>query len=350
MSYIVNSFIEQESLKLTEVIGDRKKIYLDINYWILLRDKDKRTWQEQAIFETLNRLVETKKCVCPISDVVFYEILKQSDTSTRNDTIKIVEKFSSGITIVDIKQRVGIEFRHWLNTLKKVDKQYHLKYLVWSKLTLILGYRFFSEKITTLKTIEEQKAALQFVSSVPILEGITSGIFQIPPFTFKDNVEEFNKNKELYKEQNATFKEMFLSELFGYIDLFCNSFDDVMFSMYEQETGRCPTEDERKAINGAKFRDAIFLGFQNGTIDKELPTLRIFPTLFASFRWNKDRKYKDGNDTMDVLHASCALPYCDFFFTENELCTIIRQHKLDQKYGCVVESKQEKIIELLNLI
>ena len=72
--------------------------------------------------------------------------------------------------------------------------------------------------------------------------------------------------------------------------------------------------------------------------------------LFAAVRWNKTRKYSDGNDTFDFMHATAALPYFDFFFTENELHTIIRQIKLDVAYGCVVESDPKKVLELLHSI
>jgi hypothetical protein len=67
-------------------------------------------------------------------------------------------------------------------------------------------------------------------------------------------------------------------------------------------------------------------------------------------RWNKDRVYKDGNDTMDVLHAVHALPNCDYFFTENELRSMIVQLKLDKLFNCVAESNPKKILEILSAI
>jgi len=69
----------------------------------------------------------------------------------------------------------------------------------------------------------------------------------------------------------------------------------------------------------------------------------------AVARWNKDRKYKDGNDTFDFLHVSSALPYFDYFFTERELSTMIKQRKLDEIYNCKVSSNIDEILEFLKV-
>jgi hypothetical protein len=85
-------------------------------------------------------------------------------------------------------------------------------------------------------------------------------------------------------------------------------------------------------------------------ITKELPVFRIVPELFASTRWDRKRIYSDGNDTLDFLHASFALPYCDFFFTERELRTMIIQRKFDNLYGCRVESNSNEALKILESI
>jgi len=67
-------------------------------------------------------------------------------------------------------------------------------------------------------------------------------------------------------------------------------------------------------------------------------------------RWNRDQIYKDGNHTTGVLYAANALLNCGYFFTENELRSMVVQLKLDQLFCCTVESDPKKVLTTLNSI
>jgi len=102
--------------------------------------------------------------------------------------------------------------------------------------------------------------------------------------------------------------------------------------------------------NADDYCKLIIQLFREDKLTNELPLFKIDPSLFGLMWWNKDRIYKDGNDTMDVLHASNALPNCDYFFTEKELRSMIVKLKLDKSFGGVVESDGKKVLEALNAI
>lgn len=170
------------------------------------------------------------------------------------------------------------------------------------------------------------------------------------PFKFKDDVDALNIAKEKYKTENKTFNQMYLSELGGYLEVFETDLNDSMEYVYFLDNGVFPTKEEKQNINPRHCRNMIYNLSKYDKLKTELPSFRIFPELNASVRWNKDRKYKDGNDTLDFLHASAALPYFDFFFTERELKTIIGQQKLDKLYNCKVESQPNEILKILNSI
>jgi len=135
---------------------------------------------------------------------------------------------------------------------------------------------------------------------------------------------------------------MFLSELCGLLDCYQPIFEQVSSELTEMEHGKSEALEPWAGL--------IYQCFKLNKITNELPFFRIFPTLFSLMRWNKGRKYKDGNDTLDVKHATCALPYCDYFFTENELKSMITQSQLDTAFDCIVESTPEGILGELNKI
>lgn len=78
-----------------------------------------------------------------------------------------------------------------------------------------------------------------------------------------------------------------------------------------------------------------------------MPFFRLCADIYTSFRWNKGRLDKDENDTLDVMHAAATLPYCDYFFKERELSTIIAQRNSDKLYDCKTASKLPNMIQIL---
>ncbi len=202
---------------------------------------------------------------------------------------------------------------------QKGNETYELKELIWTKTPFIIGY----ECVSMMETEKDQRSMFDLVSKISMLQTVTMAekTGEIVPFKFKDNVTALNENKQKFKYENSSSEDMFLSELAGYIDL---------------------PDESLKAL--------IFNEFKQKKITNELPVFHIVPLPFAAMRLNTNQKFRDGNDTMDFLHASFALPYCDFFFTENKLHSIITQLKLDNIYNCRAESKPEKVLEILELI
>ena len=76
-----------------------------------------------------------------------------------------------------------------------------------------------------------------------------------------------------------------------------------------------------------------------GTEPARLPSLAIEAALHASNRWDRGRRL-DANDLLDFRHAAAALAYCDAFFTEKPLRTMIEQKHiaLDRRFYCPVRA------------
>lgn len=342
------NYIKQKRLDLYNSIKTTKKIYLDTNYWIKLRDAEKKgNSTDKELLDKLKELVRQKKCVIPISEITFWEILKQSDFKTLKDSAILIDAFSQGISLITDDERRRLEFLvYWR---KKQNKStYESVELVWTKLSMNLLYNNlpqpeqFDLKIKFIEFIE----SITFFDMISIMEENND----YKPFVFKDNVDFLNEAKEKYKDQNRSFKQLFLSELGGYIDCFKDSLNETMEEMYYYDNGKRITEIEKSERDQNGLTDMMYNLFKLNKVTTEFPTFSILPELSASIRWNKSRKYVDGNDTIDFLHATSALPYFDFFFTEKELRTIISQQKLDINYNCIVESDINKVLEILDTL
>jgi hypothetical protein len=342
------NYIKQKRLDLYNSISTTKKIYLDTNYWIKLRDAEKNSNQtDKKLIDKLKELVKLKKCILPISEITFWEILKQNDFKTLKESATLIDEFSNGISLISDEERRQLEFLIFLRKAQKKPTIESIE-LVWTKLSMNILYNNlpqpeqFDLKIKFIEFLE----SITFFDIVTIME--EKEIFK--PFYFKDNVDFLNEAKEKYKNENKSFEQLFLSELGGYIDCFKDSLNHTMEQMYYWEHGKHITETDKSTIDQNDLKNIMYNLFRLNKVTTEFPTFSIIPELCASVRWNQSRKYVDGNDTIDFLHATSALPYFDFFFTEKELRTIICQRKLDTRYNCIVESDANKILDLLDTL
>ena len=339
-------YIKTKRLDTWHGISTCKRIYLDTNFWIRLRDaQGNRNSLDSDLLNKITGLVDSSICVLPISEVTFWEILKQGDFNSLRKSASSIDKLSKGISIISENERRTLEFLYFMRKAQKKDV-YPTRDLVWTKLSMNILYPILPqpENMELKKSFIDYLSAMQFSDMIDVL-GKSK---HYEPFAFQDNVDFLNAAKEKYKDENKSFEQMFLSELGGYVDLFKEPLNQARDQIFFWESGRDPTTKEKEGIDPNQFRNMIYNLFKYKKATTEFPTVSILPELFAAVRWNTTRKYKDGNDTMDFLHATAALPYFDFFFTERELSTVIKQRKLDFTFNCVVESDPKKVLEILN--
>jgi hypothetical protein len=344
----IDQYMKENSLKIWDRIKDLKLIYLDTNFWLRLRDEANAIPEARnGMLSLMCDLVKKQQCLFPISNVTYYEVLKQQDVTSRKDTLEMISKLSGGIAIVDDKQRIKIEFSYWMSSLQK-NKVPPAKHLVWGSLPIIIGHDGLSSIDYAQAPTEIQMEFFDLISKIPITAIASDAALKQHPFMFKDDVNEFNKNKKLFEHENNSFNQLLISEVGGMIEEACDLFSEAMQEKYLADTGRTATKEEIERFGTKEFGGLIYQFFKQNKMGVFMPFFRVCSAIYASFRWNKSRLYKDGNDTFDVMHAAGALPYFDYFFTERELHTIIVQQKLDELYGCTVASKPEVVLNLLD--
>ena len=90
---------------------------------------------------------------------------------------------------------------------------------------------------------------------------------------------------------------------------------------------------------------ALFFALTRDKARDVLRTLHIDASLHAAFRWDKKRKLRS-NDLDDFTHAKAALAYCNAFFTERSLRSLItsKHLALDKLYDCHVAATEDEAL------
>ena len=346
-------------LQLGEEIKNCKKIYLDTNYWLELRNVILGRQENKnfvKLLELLHNGVEAGKLICPISDENFYEILLQSDPSTLSASASLIDDLSKGVALLSTEERIKFEIRYFIHsTTKGKNPVYPPDIYVWSKVSHIYGAPYptltlFSpeEELVLKKAFCDQMWLCSLTDMIKELG--MENILSMPKYN--DISEKLNKSKIKYANENNSFKQLFLSEIAGVIDIFHHLFEEASVYLFEKEKGYKPATEEVAATNsGKQIANLIYHAFKKNKLGSFLPTLVIGAGLHASVRQDVNRKFKT-NDMSDFRHAQAALPYFDYFLTEHSLRDLVSRNNIgfDKKYKCKVLSDPDQAVECVTKI
>lgn len=356
MNLSIDEYARERRIQLGQEIRERKKVYLDTNYWIELRNV-KLGRQTNKIFhstlELLKQGVSSKKLLCPISDEIFHEILQQSDPLTLQASVDLIDELSEGVALLSSEERMQFEILSFTyGATDKAGTMHSTCVFVWSKVAYIL--ELVHPKLSSLtseKGLELQKLFFEHMWSMSLSDIVKTmgmnNILEMPKN--RDISDELNKGKTEHAHENNSFKQLLLSEIAGVMDLFYPLFEDAMSYLYEKETGNKPTQEEVSGSkSGEQLANIIYHAFKENKLGEYLPSLIIEATLHASVRQDTKRKFKK-NDMPDFRHAKAALPYFDYFFTEHALKDLVsrKNTEFDKKYNCHVVSKPVEAMEAI---
>src|SRR5580704_10892670 len=95
----LNSYKSERRFALGHDLLVKKRIYLDTNHWLGLREIHIGRSQQKAYAELYRRLgsvVEVGNVGCPASFPCIIELFKQDDQKTRVATAQVIDRFSLG--------------------------------------------------------------------------------------------------------------------------------------------------------------------------------------------------------------------------------------------------------------
>jgi hypothetical protein len=347
MTYNMEHHLFQKQKKLLNSISGKSMIYLDTNYWITLKDQASNNLDNRDFFNLISYLHKSGKAVFPISEVTFYEVRKRANVESLKKTLQVIDEFSQGITFLTRHDLIRRELKTYLSRLEAAPLNSHFL----TKLFFAIHPDFLNSPFSKANSnpMSEQFMIDSFWNTSLVDNNDLLSMRGHKPFVFNDNTEYLDEQKKIHENENNTFQEMFLSEVNGIIEEYEHIINEVFLKMSLESPHNFKLWEQE--LETHSFKKVIFNEFEMNNITNELPSLSIIAGLFANNRWDKTKK-SNKNDTMDFLHASFALPYCDYFFTEKSMGSSLTQKHLayDKLYSCNVKYKENDVLKVLESI
>ncbi len=332
----LDRYRKEKHLALSASIRGTKKVYFDTNFWIYLREAHLGKTSNQAKLRLLNLVLDLAnagRAIFPISETGFIEIFKQTDPVSLEATVKLVDNLSSGVSLIHIEERIRLEMLRFFYEL--LGKETHEpNALVWTKLAYVMGFQSpeFDGKNQNLfeaigKAFLDEMWELQLSDMLEVIgHSAARSLPQMP-----DISERLNLGKSESVGDAHSFAKMLRIELSGSIQ----AYEDV----FHELSSRLDSTDPN-ILAGFLFNHLTTL-----PNSLHLPSLVVQSGLHAAVRWNKAHKFKP-TDMNDFRHAAGALPYCDYFVTENPLRHLVCQASLSyhDRYSWIVLSDVEQAV------
>jgi hypothetical protein len=334
----------QETLSIGNWAMGLTRVYLDINFWIFLREARSGSPRNQDyanLYTTLTALVTQCKAVCPVSEASFIELLRQ-DPNTRIETARVMDDLSTGLTLQWYGERVRTELAHYFRSLLgRPNSLYPLKQCVWTRPAFVLGE--FVPSGTAFEPDVEAKLQCDVHQHLAEMrfEDVVVQMSGAPPLHTDQYLESFANRLTAGKLQHAmqirSFRQGLSFEAEGALDAHTENIREVLAHV-----------DPKGELDLHQCLNKISELIRAGQIGTSLPFIAIQAGIHACVRWNRDQKFKP-HDWMDFMHAAAGLPYCDYFLTERSLARLVcsRQLEFDRRYRSRVFSDPRKAAEAL---
>lgn len=319
--------MRQKRVELGAEVASCQRVYLDQRFWLLLRDASLGNCRESGVAELLAFLstsVKEGRSICPISESVFVELLKQDDDSTRMATAHLIDELSRGVTLIPFDERVRQELCNSLYEHAGATELIPIEELVWTKLSYVLGEIHPSN--TPFQREDElaiQKAFADHMWEISLREMVARiGVPLSSGMDWESIATKINYNNRIHRSILRSYQQTFKIEFEGGLSLFRDEL--VQLSVEIGQRGYA-VGSKLAHLSEKKRFEAFALS---------LPTLHINASCHAAVRWDQKRNLC-GNDLFDFHHAHAALAYCNVFLTEKPLSDMLGQRHLGlTRYGC----------------
>lgn len=340
----VDEHVRRKIIELGEWVMTRERVYLDKCFWIHLRAARTRAPSPPGapdLLTVLSAAVSAGRLICPISDALFLELMKQSDPTTRRATAELIDELSCGVALSTEPERVATEVAHFFHASAGRDV-FPLEHLVWTKVPHVLGIQLpvptaFPED----EQIVIQKAFFDHLWDIPLstmIETIGSAWPHASPFS--DLANRLNRDNAAHASSMKSFARVYRDEINGALELAAPIAADVLHDMARKALGPTarPSTSEQETIV-KQCLGLLRAAVRKPAGQRALRTLHAGALLHAALRWNRTQKL-EANDLFDFHHAEAALGYCDVFLTDGPIHALLKQQHLavDRHFPCRVIS------------
>jgi hypothetical protein len=329
------SYKKHKHSEIASSVAPYKKIYLDVLFWIGLRNAIHRSEKQKPyfgkLFKILKEKVQEKRIVCPYSGVLFDELLKQNILWSRRRTAQLADILSGSYTLTPLYHIICSEVYNLileaydLKTKSDGKLNGQINY-TWTRPIELMG----SFNLKTKPDLTDEELALKKIHYDVYFEQTFQEVIAAND-QFHEDMNSANWHAEMVNNSKSTQQDIKIS--------FAARHKRELQSTYESAVRHIK-------ISNVDFAEII----SKSSLDKlrqMTPVTYIYTAIYTNFQQDKTRIIQP-NDYYDLAHSSLAIGTCDYFFTERSFCALLKSTKLDQKFGVIIESDPAKILELVS--
>ena len=330
----IEAYVQRKQIALGRSLASRKRVYLDLNFWIVARDTALGLRTDALALKLLHLLrrgVGQGRLFCPIGDSVFMELFKQPYSDDRRlGTAKMVDELSLGVALAPSQRRIGPGVYRLFEGLRGgADPLRPRQELIWTKVCHVLGPTYpVDDRFAPEVMLKLQQGFIDRLWEASLTDMITqAGPEAERAEDYGPLTTETNKKRDQHSDEMTSYEVAYETELRGMIEACEDLAANVLRDFGERAGfGEAPRSEDRRVLRNAAC-NMLLRAFEKRNAAATVRTLHVETALHASLSFDKKRRFKP-NDWHDFRHAAAALSYCDLFLTERPLHELIARPHL----------------------
>jgi hypothetical protein len=329
---------EELEKELALRVSNKTTIYLDTNHWVHMRDvilkRPSAKPEYQEILALLENLVERDAVVCPVSSQMFDELMLQSDTVTRGETARLMDRLSRKVCLQFILTLARREWQHNVWGIIR-NSAPETTFPIWTTAGFWAGQAESLKDVETWEKTGEKALRAWFEMMWEIgFEGVQKlpGYLPYPDEFGQLFVQQMNDPEARCKASKRTFDQLRSDQKLGFL----TSMTDDFLKESLPHTDSVPSE--------------VFSSFVEEHDPRIIPPFQILAGLNAAVLRSNRRVFE--NDSQDFNHAASGIPYCDAFFCDGKMARFLISEPLEfnRVYSTTILSKASEIVDYLKSI
>ena len=326
-------------LSIYRQIAAKTKVYLDQRFWIFCRDARAGHPSQSShsrIWRDLLDLVRAGKVICPATYPVLTETLKQGDMTRRMQTAETIDELSTGVAIQNPQAVAHEEMMFLLSKVLPVGvRRDEPDMTVWTSAAFALGELHRDDRqdndheaLAIHKAMMDAWGRLRLPDLIQSVPDITSTV----KLDDSDTQGRHNALAVRTRHLRRSYKAQLLAEV------------EWAVGHYLKKGFPDREVDALCRLICSRFRR------NPDAVAPLWPSVHIPSAIYAGVN-HKSRRFERG-DSYDHMHATAALAYCDCFFTERKLGTLLTEGplRLDKPYRCRVAWEADDVLKVLQLV
>lgn len=351
----VDEYLRRRQIELGRSLEGRRIVYLDMWVWNRISDHILKGTNDPSMAALYRRLLveaAAGRIVCPVSESIFLELMKQSDPRTRIAAAEIIDALGGGACFMAPDTRMNTEVAHWVYESATKKTLVPLDHLVWTVVPYVLGAMHpVDNRFPAAEQRVIQKAFIDRLWRTRLVDMVQT--LDQPKWKFdamEGIAQRLNDANRDHQAELTSFRKVYADEATGGADVFAPMARRIIDDMYTRETGQPPPEAaDGTQKNERMLRALMAKSLIDGGSRHVLRSLHIQAACHAAVRWNRGQKLS-ANTLFDFHHATAALAYCDAFLCDRPMAAFLTAGliTLHQEMGCFVASTAEALMAWLD--